>query len=310
MKIVPWRHFLWLAGLVLVACGMEPARVRPDPRVQTHGMFGADGEWKVRDAVAVRDGDGMILSFAHLWFDRDVWLRDAELTPEGLGAFVGNEYDYAPTLDLRLDKDGRPLAHRLRYGSYGAKWKDALEANASVALSVHQSDRIAGTVRLRAASLRAAIDFDLPVLVFGPIARPGVALPADGGKPGQLLLAKSRAIHEGDLDRLLQLMSPAERRDAIGHYDSDLEFHPGDLEYSGSGFFMWKQRMDMPDIRRIEGGSIEDDIAWVDFSGVDGSGFGDPVVGTAVMIRRRSGWEVREIIVRETEILDVDEDLP
>lgn len=299
-----------LASLILVACGMEPARVRPDPRVQVQGIFGASGEWKVRDAVAVRDGDGTVLSFAHLWFDRDAWLRDAELTPEGLGEFHGNVNDYAPTLDLKLGADGRHVAHRLRYGSYNAKWKTVFDGEGSVVFSVHQSDRVVGTVRLHSASLRAAIEFDLPVLAFGPIARPGVPLPIDGGEPGRLLLAKSRAIHEGDLDRVLQLMSPTERRDAVGHYDSGLDFHTGDLEHSGSGFFMLKQQMDMPDIRRIEGGSIEGDIAWVDFSGVDPVGFHDLVSGTAVMIQRRSGWELREVIVREVEIPDDEEDLP
>lgn len=310
MKIVPWRFFLFCSCLALLACGMDPTRLRPDPRVKAQGSFGTNNEWKLRDAVAVRDGDDIILCFARLWFDRERWVLDAELTSEDLGTFLRNEEDYAPAFEVKLDAQGRYLAHRLRYGGYGVKWVSGFDEGEGVVLSIHQQDRIAGTVRLRSASTQAAIEFDLPVLALGPIARPGVPLPADGGEPGRLLLAKSRAIHDGDLDRVLQLMSPRERSSAFGRYDSNLDYNPGDLDMSGSSFFMFKQRLDVPDITRIEGGSMDGDVAWVDFSGGDSILTDEPLTGTAVMIRRRHGWEVGEIITSDVEMPEDEEDWP
>ena len=126
-------------------------------------------------------------------------------------------------------------------------------------------------------------------------------LPADGGAPGHYLLARSNAVYEGDLDRLLALLSPKEHTEAVGHYDYDPDFviayEPGDIERSGASLFMLKQRMDMPRIHRIVGGSVDGTTAWVDFEGSEGIMGDEPLTGTAVLAQdRRGNWWIEELV--------------
>src|SRR5690606_21269379 len=113
-----------------------------------------------------------------------------------------------------------------------------------------------------------------------------------------------RAVWEGDLDRVVELMTPAERADAVGHWKyrpgDTFDYERGDIDASGSGFFMLKQRMATPFVDRITGGSVDGDTAWVDFSGSEGVIGHDEVTGTAVMKRDRKGrWSVDRFATRD-----------
>lgn len=284
---------LWLCSALLAGCasiGLQPV----PPLVGTSGTFNG---WTVRDAVAVRDDDGITLVFAYLGFDRHAWVDDARLTPEDLRLYLGNDEDYAPRLELRLDAAGRLLGHRFGYGHYGVAWREETGRAQTLTLHTLEPDRLAGSFRLDDDGDTAGIHFDLPLLAFGPIARPGSMLSEDGGEPGRLLFAKSRAVWEGDLDRLIGLMNPSERADAVGRlrFDPDdiVDYEPGDIERSGSSFFMLKQRMNTPYVERIIGGAVDGDTAWVDFVGSEGVIGHGAVTGTAVMMRDRRGrWSV------------------
>jgi hypothetical protein len=274
------------------------------------GEFGnGENTWRLRDAVAVRRAEGVVLRFARLSFDRRGWVLDAQFSVDDLALFLDNDHDYAPTLDVRLDGEGKYAGHRVVYGEYGADWKIDSAFAHSVVLHINDGRRIAGTVRFAGEPGRADVDFDLPVLEIGPLPRPGVNLPADGGAPGRHLLARSTAIHAGDLDRLLALLSAEERRDAVGHvaYDPEhiIDFEPGDLERSGVSLFMLKQRMSMPRIGRIGGGSIDGTTAWIDFEGFEEVIGSDAVAGTAVLSQdRRGGWQLEEIVTRPVQAAD------
>lgn len=285
--------------LMCTACALPVREMPPDHAAV--GEFGHDGKsWKLRDAAAVSGSEGLVLIVTRLYFDRKKWVQDARLTHEDFAQFLDNEYGYAPELDIKLDADGSYAAHRMVYGEYGAAWQVDSALEHGVSLRVNDGRRIAGTLHFDGQRIFADIDFDLPVLSLGPMARPGVPLPADGGAPGRYLLARSKAIHEGDLDRLLSLLSPEEYSDAVGHYEYDsetlIDYESGDLDRSGVSFYLLKQRMDMPRIRRITGGSVEGTTAWVDFEGSEGVMGDARVTGTAVMAQDRHGhWSIEDL---------------
>ncbi|MEO5559585.1 MAG: hypothetical protein ABIO49_07205, partial [Dokdonella sp.] len=234
-------------SVLCTACALPVHGVPPDQLAT--GKFGNEGNsWALRDAAAVSGPEGLILIFTRLYFDRKKWVQDAQFTYDDLTHFLDNAVDYAPELDIKLNANGSYAAHRFAYGQYGARWLVDPAFEHSVALSVNDGQRIEGTLHFDGQRAAAGIDFDLPVLVIGPMPRPGVPLPADGGAPGRYLLARSDAIDKGDLDRLLSLLSPEEYRDAVGHstFNSDdfIDYAPGDLVQSGSSFYLLKQRMD------------------------------------------------------------------
>lgn len=291
-----------LSVCLALVTGCAGIGLRPVPPLA--GTVGTFNGWKVRDAVAVRDDEGMTLIFAYLGFDRRAWVEDARFTPDDLRLYFDNDDDYAPRLELKLDADGRLLAHRFGYGSYGVAWRGNAGPAQALRLDALEPDRLAGSFRLDDNGNTARIDFDLPLLAFGPLTRPGSRLPEDGGEPGRFLLAKSRAVWEGDLDRVVELMTPQERARAVGglrfHPVEIFEYKPGDIETSGSSFFMLKQRMDTPFVEKITGGSLDGDTAWVDFAGSDGVIGHDAVTGTAVMKRDRKGrWSVDRFLTQD-----------
>ncbi len=295
--------------LFALLAGCAGALLQPPdpPLVGTQGRF---DRWIVRDAVAVRDDEGIAVVFAYLGFDRRAWVEDAQFSSEDLRRFFDNDDDYAPQLELRLDAAGRLLAHRFSYGAYGVAWRDDASGTEAFVLVPGEPERLKGTLRLEDSGHSAQIVFDMPLLAFGPLPRPGTPLPEDGGEPGRFLVARSRAVWEGDLDRVLELMTPAERSSALGHLDADLDYHPGDLDMSGSSFFMLKQRMDTPHVERITGGALHGDTAWVDFAGSEGVIDHSAVTGTAVMKRDRKGrWRVdRYVMQDEPEDDDLDDE--
>lgn len=289
LLLLPFALFAGCASVLL-----QP----PDPPLA--GTSGRFDRWDVRDAAAVRDDEGITVIFSYLAFDRRAWVDDAQLSPEDLRRLFDNDDDYAPQLELRLGVDGRLVAYRFRYGNYGAAWQDDFARADALALAPGAPDRLTGTLRLVESGRDAEITFDLPLLAFGPLARPGTPLPDDGGEAGRFLVARSRAVWEGDLDRVLALMTPAERASALGHLDVDLDYHPGDLDMSGSSFFMLKQRMNTPRVERIVGGALDGDTAWVDFAGSEGVIGHSAVNGTAVMKRDRKGrWRVDRYLTQD-----------
>lgn len=291
-----------LTGFLVLAAGC--ATVPEQAAGLSADVSGSFGRWRVRDAVAIRDDSGISLAFSHLRFDRPGWVDDAEFALDDLQRVIGNEFDYSPQWQLRLGDKGELLASRSRYGDYDAAWLPLADREAAFELRALEPGRIAGFLRIDDPADPVRIEFDLPVVELGALPRPGIRLPADGGDPGRWLLARSSAVWNGDLDGLLRLMSPAERSSAAGGLRFDpvdvFEYVPGDIETSGSSLFMLKQRMSMPQIERILGGSLHVDTAWVDFAGSDGVIAPASVTGTAVLRRdRRGNWSIERIVTHE-----------
>ena len=301
MKIALER-FSILVVLTLVA-GCADLGLRPVlPLPGTDGKFNG---WKVRDAVAAGDAAGITLTFSWRGFDRYSWFDDARFTADDLHRYLDNDDDYAPRLDLRLNQEGRLLAYRFGYVDHGVFWRQTKARSTALTIIAQSAGRIAGTLRLDDGHVVADIDFDLPLRSFGPLQRPGSALPEDGGEPGRWLLARSRAVWEGDLDGLLALMAPTERAGAVGrlqfHPVDIIDYKPGDIERSGVSLFMLKQRMDMPFVEAITGGSVDGNTAWVDFVGSEGVIGHDVISGTAVLGRDRRGrWSVQRVLSHES----------
>lgn len=303
MKVALIR-FSILVALTLVA-GCADLELRPVPPLP--GTVGTFNGWKVRDAVAVADAAGITLTFSWRGFDRYAWFDDARFTADDLHRYRDNDHDYAPRLDLRLGQEGRLLSYRFGYVDHGIAWHEADGRFTALTINARSAGRIAGTLRLEDGRVDADIDFDLPLRSFGPLQRPGSALPEDGGEPGRWLLARSRAVWEGDLDGLLALMTPAERADATGrlqfHPVDIIDYKPGDIERSGVSLFMLKQRMAMPFVQAITGGAVDGNTAWVDFVGSEGVIGHDAVTGTAVLGRdrrdRRGRWSVQRMLSHE-----------
>lgn len=278
-------------------------------------VSGTFNDWRVRDAVAIRNGDGLLLVFSTLRFDRLGWVDDARFGIDDLQRVIGNEHDYSPQLEVKLDGNGQLLASRSRYGDYGVAWRSAPVTTSALKLQAFEPGRIAGALRIDDPEGAVRIEFDLPLRDLGPLSRSGVRLPDDGGEPGQWLLARSAAVWSGDLDALVLLMSPAERSSAVGSIRYDpfevIDYVPGDIQTSGSSLFMLKQRISTPHIDRILGGAHDGDIAWVDFAGSDGVIGHSPVTGTAILHRDRRGhWSIDRIIGLNSEPEDaVDESI-
>ena len=300
------RALLLLPFALLAGCASVMLQPPDPPLAGTSGRF---DRWDVRDAAAVRDAEGLTVIFTYLAFDRRAWVDDAQLSPEDLGRLLDNDDDYAPQLQLRLGVDGRLVAHRFTYGNYDVAWQDDSARADALTLTPGAPGRLTGTLRLIEPEHDAEITFHLPLLALGPLARPGTPLPDDGGEAGRFLVAQSRAVWEGDLDRVLALMTPEERASAAGHWDYDyniadqsfaIDYTPGDLDLSGSSFFMLKQRMNTPRVERIVGGALDDDTAWVDFAGSEGVIGHSPITGTAVMRRDRKGrWRVDRYLMQD-----------
>jgi|GEM_PF-3765146 len=269
--------------------------------------------WKVADAVAVRDGGELWLVFAERPFDRAAWHDDGRFTPEDLLRFrEGFWYDRSNVQSLLValdDGDGRYLGHGIRYTASDSRRR--FDAGFGRAVHVDARDRahVAGTLRLQQEELRASIDFDLPVVDVGPLAHPGVPLPADGGEPGAVLRATEQATRDGNLDRMLDL-TPPDRKYGPGDAIVDL-LGPGDSVGSGGATDAATQvhfaRISMPRIARITGGAVDGQVARVDFEGRDA--FGSAVAGTATLKRHGKRWYVVNIETRGDEP-PPDDELP
>ncbi|MCI1710243.1 MAG: hypothetical protein LKM32_06095 [Chiayiivirga sp.] len=243
-----------------------------------------DAHWAVADAVATLDGDELKIVFASKEFDRAAWAEDGQFGSFDLWEFKDDDGNDGQSLSITVDNEsGGYGGHGTKtgFGGGGGYSSDYAE---SLKLSVRDDKHVAGTLKITDDDLAAEVTFDLPIQTFGPLTRPGTALPADGGEPGKALKAVVDATHAGNLDQMIALSHPEKRK--------QIE----QAKASGEAAKMLElAKLFTPRISKVIGGSIDGDSAWVDFEGQEDGG---KVTGTAELSRMNGQWFVKKINTR------------
>lgn len=234
------------------------------------GHFQAgEQEFTVADAIAWRDGEGLKLVFSDKPFDRAAFADDGEL----------DDFDFlrheGATLTLSVDPaDGSLSGVSTQYEGMSRFFTGAGER---LTLSRREENSIAGEFSVGDAP---GLSFDLAI-ISGKLERPGEKLPADGGEPGKVLLARIAAIHAGDMDELIANTPPEqaeEMRQAVAS---------GEAEQ-----LLAMAKLFTPTDIKILGGHQDGDMAWIDFTGMES---GANVTGVGKLLRTNGRWQVESV---------------
>lgn len=241
--------------------------------------------WPVADAVATLDGENLEIVFSQKLFDRAAWADDGKFGTFDVWSFKDDETREGQSLTIDIDEeDGSYAGHNIKTAtSSGGGFSSAYDE--SVKLTERDDKRVAGTVKLLGEELSAEISFDLKVEKFGPLARSGTPLPADGGEPGNALKATVEATHSGDIERMLAISHPANRKEIE---DAKAKGETEQMLGLAQAF--------TPKITKITGGGVNGDKAWVDFEGEQS---GRAMKGTATLNRVEGKWYVKGMSSRQ-----------
>lgn len=238
------------------------------------GQFQIEGEnHTVADAIAWLDDGDLKLVFSDYKFDRAAIAADGELD-----SFDFMSSDGA-TLTVQVDDDGS-VSGIVMYDSGMTHFLTGV--GEKLELSHRDEQRIAGTFAVGDAP---GLKFDLTIS-DGTIERPGEKLPADGGEPGKILLARMTAIHEGDMEELIANTPP----------DQAEEMRAAVASGEAEKLLAMAQLFTPKDIR-IQGGSQDGDTAWIDFIG---DARGSAVKGVGTLKRQDGRWAVESVITSQS----------
>ena len=249
------------------------------------GTVTLDGvSWPVVDAVATLDGEKLEIVFAQKPFDRATWADDGEFGTFDLWSFKNNARD-AQSLSISIDQaDGSYAGHNVKTAKGSAGGFNNSYDN-SVTLTARDGKHVAGTLNLVGGGISAEVNFDLVIEKFGPLALPGTPLPAGGGDPGGALKATFDATHKGNIEQILSLSHPENRK--------EIE----DAKDAGTTAQMLRMAQAFtPTVSKITGGSVDGDRAWVEFEGQQS---GRVMKGTATLTRIDGKWYVKGISARK-----------
>lgn len=261
---IPYRP-LPILGLLALALSWPTAAADT-----AAGHFQAgEQEFTVADAIAWRDGEGLKIVFSDRLFDRAAFADDGEL----------DDFDFlrheGATLTLSVDPaDGSLSGVSTQFEGMSRFFTGAGE---KLTLSRHEENAVAGEFSVGDAP---GLSFDLAI-VSGTLERPGEKLPADGGEPGKVLLARIAAIHAGDIDELIANTPPEqaeEMRQAVAS---------GEAEQ-----LLAMAKLFTPTDIQILGGHQDGDTAWVDFTGMES---GAKVSGVGKLLRTNGRWQVESV---------------
>ena len=276
MKRATLPHALALVLLALTAAPVL-AKTGASGTVTLQGK-----SWPVADAVATLNDDELELVFAQKSFDRDAWAEDGEFGTFDLWEFKDNDAGDGQSISIRIDsEDGSYAGHNLRLSSGSSSGGFSSDYDDSVKLTARDDKHVAGAVKLAGEEFSADISFDLPVSKFGPLARAGTPLPADGGDPGKALKATIDATHAGDLDKMIALSHP-EKRAMIEESKAKGE----------AAQMLEMAKLFTPKLSKITGGTMDGNRAYVDFEGKEED---RAVKGTAELVRFEGKWYVKSI---------------
>ncbi len=261
----PFKPLFALAGLV--AAGLSPLL---SAKTVVEGEFVIhDVAYPAVDAIAWHAYGELRLVFTDKTFDRAAFAEDGEL--DSFDFMRGDQVTYTVTLD--------PDSGEVRGIATQSAGMSGFRSGVgeSIVLDHRDDKRIAGRF---SADGGVALGFDLPI-TGSALERPGTPLPADGGEPGKVLLARMAAIHAGDMDELIANTPPdqaEEMRQAVAS---------GEAEQ-----LLAMARMFTPTDITVTGGHQDGDTAWVDFTGKESGG---KVTGVGKLLRTDGRWQVYSI---------------
>lgn len=264
----PSKSLFALTGLI--AAGLSPilsASAVVEGEFVIHGL-----DYPAVDAIAWHDDDELRLVFTDKTFDRAAFAEDGKL--DSFDFMRGDQTTYTVTLDPASGKV-RGIS-TLSAGISGFR----RGVGEDIVLEHHDERRIAGRF---SADGGVALTFDLTV-TGSQIERPGTPLPADGGEPGKVLLARMAAIHAGDIDELIANTPP----------DQAEEMHAA-VANGEADQLMAMAKMFTPTDIVVTGGRQDGDTAWVDFTGNESGG---KVKGFGKLLRHDGRWQVESINTR------------
>lgn len=254
-----------LAGLA--AAGMSSllcAKTTVEGQFVIHGAA-----YPAVDAIAWVKDDELRLVFTDQTFDRAAFAEDGEL--DSFDFMRGQPINY--TVNLDPDSGEVNSIATLSGGMSGF----LTGVGETIEFDHRDDQRIAGRFT---ANGGVALSFDLPI-TDTVMARPGAALPADGGEPGKVLLARMAAIHAGNMEELIANTPPdqaEEMREAVAN---------GEAEQ-----MLAMARLFTPTDIVVTGGHQDGDTAWVDFTGKDS---GSKVTGVGKLMRTDGRWQVHAV---------------
>ena len=293
-RIAAWLVFA--LGLSLggpVVAGVEGSCERDGRSVRF-----VDGvAWAVIEAWDLEAGiPAWELGFATMAIDKpDVWRAPADRRGTAFSFQAMQAEGDAASLTLRLlrvpatpasdEQDAREGEDRVDsqtlWLSPGTTLSSSGSSVGEIVVEHQQAGRIAGHYRFDDGAERCTVRFDIEVIGDRAAAPPlpGTALPADGGAPGQAVLASNRALLAGDLDALAALLPPERVEMMRAAQRNDPGF---DRQFD-------LMRSFAPQEMAITGGRVDGDRAWVEFIATQG---GEPIAGTTELHLRDGRWYI------------------
>ena len=270
------------AAPVAEAVATPPAEEPPAPAANAAGKVNFKGQsWKAADAIAYVDVSKVDIALSDKRFDRKAMSKDGKV--DSFDVLNHRMNLDASTITLRVDGDGKVNCFDYSVGGGGGSncgtttstaWKPGARTN----------DAIGGSFAFADGADAIDVTFDVPIL--RDVKRAGQSLPAGGGEPGKAVLARFAANLSGDLDKIMALTNPEQRK--------EMDAHP--LDASEKKMMIDFMKATTPTRAKILGGVVDGDSATVDFEGtIDG----ENARGTAEANRVGGKWYVGAVSTKQ-----------
>jgi hypothetical protein len=253
--------------LMLAVAAAVPLIVQAKPVATGHFQAG-EKQFTVADALAWRDGEDLKVVFSDAPFDRANFAEDGKLDSFDFMRHAGT------SLSFGVSDEGEARFVSVQSDG-GSSFMTGI--GETLVLSRRDDANIAGTFTVGDST---AITFDLPISA-STLERPGEPLPADGGEPGRVLLARMKAIHDGDMETLMANTPPDQAEEMRQSVAS------GEAEQ-----LLAMAKLFTPTDIAVTGGRQDGDTAWVDFTGLES---GSKVTGTGKLLRVDGSWRVESV---------------
>jgi hypothetical protein len=264
------------SALVLLICSscaqnttMSPDDIQNSPPQSTaNGSVNLHGDsWFVKDVVAFKDKDTVLIAFADSPYNRNEFALDGRLDSFDILEHKGQK------ITLSIDTTGPSSCLDFSNNSGGGSMCNS-DIQKSIQLTHRTKDHISGTMHWgEEKAEHIYISFDAPIQ--SKLARIGEALPEDGGEPGKAVQAHFSALQSGDFEQMKAQASPKQLAQMKATSPSDVKEMLKMLQLMS------------PTKIKITGGVMNGDSAIVDFIGEN---HGETIQGIAQLTRINGHW--------------------